>query len=191
MKLTWPRSRSLVIVALDVLCYKEGVHDSARRFIGYHCPWSVYCGTAPLPPLRHRNIDLMVPGAISAWLRHTPRNGKPLFSMDLALLEVGYKEAQHSFLTSFWPSFDSNLALWLRRRSKRKTTSATLLFAFVSLKTNHATTFGGASSCLVTIHWGFLSLALARASIIVGPHTNHALRRPWCHCLSGWDNAVS
>ena len=28
---------------------------------------------------------LMVPGVISAWFRHTPRNGKPLFSMDLAL----------------------------------------------------------------------------------------------------------
>ena len=55
----------------------------------------VYCGTAPLPPLQHRNMDLMVLGAISAWLRHTPRNGKPLFSMDLALLEAGYKEAQH------------------------------------------------------------------------------------------------
>ena len=26
--------------ALDVLCYKEGVHDSAGRFIGHHCPWS-------------------------------------------------------------------------------------------------------------------------------------------------------
>ena len=36
-----------------------------------------------------RVIDLI------ACLRHTPRNGKPLFSMDLALLEVEYKEAQH------------------------------------------------------------------------------------------------
>ena len=53
--------------------------------------------------LRHRNIALMVPGAISAWLRHTPKNGKLLFSMDLAPLEVGYKEAQRGFLTYFWP----------------------------------------------------------------------------------------
>ena len=63
----------------------------------------IYCGTAPLPRLRHRNIDLVVPGAFSAWFRHTPRNGKPLFSMDLALLEVGYKGALHSLLTSSWP----------------------------------------------------------------------------------------
>ena len=25
--------------ALDLLFYKEGVHDSARRCIGHHCPW--------------------------------------------------------------------------------------------------------------------------------------------------------
>ena len=30
------------------------------------------------------------------WFRHTPRYGKLLFSIDLVLLEIGYKEAQHS-----------------------------------------------------------------------------------------------
>ena len=29
-----------------------------------------------------------------AWFRHSPRNGKPLFSMNLALPEIGCKEAQ-------------------------------------------------------------------------------------------------
>ena len=93
-----------------------------------------------IAPLRHRNIDSMVHRTISAWLRHTPKNGKLLFTMDLAPLEVGYKEAQHSFLISFWPSFGSNLVSCLRRRSKRKASSATLLFTLVSLEANHATT---------------------------------------------------
>ena len=88
---------------------------------------------APLPPLQPRGFNLRIHGAISAWLRHSPGNGKLLFSMDLAQLEAGSKEAQRS---------GSNLVLWLRRRSKRKAASANL----VSLKTNHATTFGGASS---------------------------------------------
>ena len=50
--------------ALDLLCYKEGAHDSAWRFIGHHCPWSVsvvvlhHCH----PPWR-RDIELLVPGA--------------------------------------------------------------------------------------------------------------------------------
>ena len=29
-----------------------------------------------------------------AWFRHSPRNGKPLFSMNLVLPEIGCKEAQ-------------------------------------------------------------------------------------------------
>ena len=32
-----------------------------------------------------------------AWFRRSPRNGKPLFNMILALPELGYKEAKHSF----------------------------------------------------------------------------------------------
>ena len=28
-------------------------------------------------------------------------------------------------------------------------------------------------------------------SSVGGPRTLHALRRPRCHCLSGWDNTVS
>ena len=28
-------------------------------------------------------------------------------------------------------------------------------------------------------------------SSVGGPRTNHALRWPWCPCLSGWVNAVS
>ena len=36
--------------ALDLLCYKEGAYDSAWHYIGHRWPWSIYCGTAPLPP---------------------------------------------------------------------------------------------------------------------------------------------
>ena len=42
MKLTWPRSHSLVIFALDLLCYKEGADASTRGSSGHHCPWSVF-----------------------------------------------------------------------------------------------------------------------------------------------------
>ena len=42
--------------ALDLPCYKEGAYDSALRYIGHHCPWSIYCGSAPLPPDVPRDI---------------------------------------------------------------------------------------------------------------------------------------
>ena len=103
-------------------------------------------------------------GVISAWIRHTSRNGKPLSSTDLVLLEIGYKEAPHSFLTSSWPFFGSNFALWLRRRSKRKATSATLLLhpCVPEDQSRHH------------VWWriqlrGFLSRAVVCASIIVDP----------------------
>ena len=37
--------------ALDLLCYKEEVLDSARRSVGRHCPWSsfCFCGTIAHP----------------------------------------------------------------------------------------------------------------------------------------------
>ena len=37
--------------AFDLLCYKEGAYDSAGRFIGHYCPWTLFncCGTIVTP----------------------------------------------------------------------------------------------------------------------------------------------
>ena len=66
MKLTWPRSHSLVIFALDLLCYKEGADASTRGSSGHHCPWSVFllvwhhCHSCDI-----EIFELLVPGAFS------------------------------------------------------------------------------------------------------------------------------
>ena len=55
------------------------------------------------------------------WFRRASRNGKPLFNMILALPELGYKEAQHSFShllgsrTGTWQEKDDLIACDLNR----------------------------------------------------------------------------
>ena len=75
--------------SLEKLCDQQGVHDSARRSIGHHCLWcELFWVRALINEKEHWH-------GVAFGFRHTPRNGKPLFSMFLALPEIGYKEAQH------------------------------------------------------------------------------------------------
>ena len=62
----------------------------------HHCLWCEFILGWRFPAEKEHWYGRAFEASISeAWSRHAPRNGKPLFSMILALPEIGYREAHH------------------------------------------------------------------------------------------------